>query len=465
VAEFLDAFPFPVGADNPLDVFGHHGVLLALFGEPLAGVDEEDVVGVFPSLLHHQDTGRDRRAVEDIGRQADDGIEVVAILDEVFPDVTLRRAPEEHAVRQDAGHRAAVVEVMHHVLDEGEVRLSLGSEFPVGAEAVVILMDGAGRPLGRERRIGDDGIEAEVGVLGRGMLQGVLVPQVKTLIVNTVQDHVHPCQVVGGRVHLLTVELPDILALLRHPQEQRGRAASGVIGTLELLLPGGDDLGENGADLLRSVELARLLPRATGELADEVFVGIAQHVGLGVVEPEVDLVQVDEHLGDEFVLLVLGFPQLGRAEIEILEQSLEVFLAIVSHRAGLNVLQDGGEFLQDEVVRLPRTLFRDLVEEFGGLEEVAQPPDGFLLNGGEHFLPVRAGLIDGVELDPVVLQNLIREEVHPLGEILVEDEAEDVVPKLISPHLPPQSVGDVPELGLEGFLVVFGHRITWECLT
>jgi len=56
-----------------------------------------------------------------------------------------------------------------------------------------------------------------------------------------------------------------------------------------------------------------------------------------------------------------------------------------------------------------------------------------------------------------VLQDVVREEVHPLGEILVEDEAEDVVPELIRAHFPPQGVGDVPELGLELLLVVFRH--------
>ena len=74
-----------------------------------------------------------------------------------------------------------------------------------------------------------------------------------------------------------------------------------------------------------------------------------------------------------------------------------------------------------------------------------------------------AGLVDGTEPDAVVLQDVVREEVHPLGEILVEDEAEDVVPELIRPHFPPQGVGDIPELGLELLLVVFGH--TWKDAT
>lgn len=95
--------------------------------------------------------------------------------------------------------------------------LVFGRESAVGAEAVVILMDCASRPLGGERRIGHDGVEAQIGVLGRGMLQGVLVLQVEALIVNAVQDHVHPRKVVSCGVHLLPVEAANFFDFLRHP--------------------------------------------------------------------------------------------------------------------------------------------------------------------------------------------------------------------------------------------------------
>jgi hypothetical protein len=152
-----------------------------------------------------------------------------------------------------------------------------------------------------------------------------------------------------------------------------------------------------------------------------------------------------------------SFDELRRAEIEILEQPLEVVLAVVAHRAGLDVLQDGGEVFQNEIVRLLRTLFRKAMKQLGRFQEVPQPPDGFLMDGGEHFLAIRRGFVDLVEPDAVVLQDFIREEVHPLGQILVKDEAQDVVPKLIRPHLPAQSVGDVPELSLERLSGVVGH--------
>jgi hypothetical protein len=57
------------------------------------------------------------------------------------------------------------------------------------------------------------------------------------------------------------------------------------------------------------------------------------------------------------------------------------------------------------------------------------------------------GILDLIEGYPVVLKNLIGEQMHPLGEILVKNEAKDVIAKVIRAHLTPQGVGNVPELG------------------
>ncbi len=56
-----------------------------------------------------------------------------------------------------------------------------------------------------------------------------------------------------------------------------------------------------------------------------------------------------------------------------------------------------------------------------------------------------------------MLEGFVREEVDLLGEILVEDEAEDVVAEVIGPHLTAEGIGDVPELGFELSLVVVCH--------
>ena len=56
---------------------------------------------------------------------------------------------------------------------------SLIGEPAIGAEALVVFVEGASGPVSGEGRIRDDGFGAQVGVLGRGMLQRVLVLQVE----------------------------------------------------------------------------------------------------------------------------------------------------------------------------------------------------------------------------------------------------------------------------------------------
>ena len=49
----------------------------------------------------------------------------------------------------------------------------------------------------------------------------------------------------------------------------------------------------------------------------------------------------------------------------------------------------------------------------------------------------------------VRLEQLVGIAVHLLAQVLVKDEAQDVVPKFIGAHLAPQGIGDVPESGVE----------------
>ena len=131
----------------------------------LAGVDEEDVVGIVALLLEHQDAGRDTGPKEDICREADDGIEVVAILDEVSADVP-SAAPRNST---PCGRTTAMVAPLSRwwtmCWTKAKSALVLGASLPYCAESLVILKDGVGGPVGGEWRVGDDGLETQVGVL------------------------------------------------------------------------------------------------------------------------------------------------------------------------------------------------------------------------------------------------------------------------------------------------------------
>jgi hypothetical protein len=95
----------------------------------------------------------------------------------------------------------------------------------------------------------------------------------------------------------------------------------------------------------------------------------------------------------------------------------------VAHGAGLDVLKDGGEVFQNEVVLCPCALFRNFVKQLGRFQEITEPGDGFFGDGGEQFPPAFAVLVDAFVDVAIVLQDLIGEEVHPLREVFVENEA------------------------------------------
>lgn len=121
MAVFLNLRTISVCLDNLLNVLLAEFVLGLDLLELLAGIDEEDVVIVLAALLHYQDTGRDACAVKDVGRQTDDCVNVVLLLNEELTDFALGCSAEQNAVRCNTSHCAAVIEVVDHVQDEGVV--------------------------------------------------------------------------------------------------------------------------------------------------------------------------------------------------------------------------------------------------------------------------------------------------------------------------------------------------------
>jgi hypothetical protein len=119
-------FPQLVGLDDLFDVLVAKDVLAFAFLEVLGGVDEEDVVRLL-ALLQHEDADRNARGVEEIRGQADDGVNV-AVLEQLSADAFLGAATKEHAVRQDDGHDALILEEMKAVQEEGEVGGGFGRE-------------------------------------------------------------------------------------------------------------------------------------------------------------------------------------------------------------------------------------------------------------------------------------------------------------------------------------------------
>ena len=100
------------------------------------------------------------------------------------------------------------------------------------------------------------------------------------------QEEVHAGDGRGGEILLLAEELaPEravIAVVLAHVmdgfEQHAARAASRIVDRLALLRV--EDVDHQPHDGARRVELAGLLVRDVGELLDQVFVGLAENVGL-----------------------------------------------------------------------------------------------------------------------------------------------------------------------------------------
>ena len=274
-----------------------------------------------------------------------------------------------------------------------------------------------------------------------------------------VQQHVHPGEVERRPVHLLPVIVPNLLHLTRHAQQQRAGAAGGVIDRFEPLLAGGNDPGEDRGDFLGGVKLPSFLARAAGELADEIFIGIAQHVAVHLLQLKIDAVEVDQHLGDQLVLGGFGAAQLGAGQVEVFEQLVEIILAVGAHGGLFDAGEDRLEIVQDEAARpvapLAVPALSNLTEQFGGFQEIAQLLNRFLAHRFQHRIAAVGAFAHVQILNTVLHQNAVGIAVHLFGEVFVENEAQNVVAELVRIHLAAQRVRNIPKLLLQPPLLFF----------
>ena len=282
------------------------------------GVDHKDALaGVGVLLVDDDDAGGDAGAVKKVGRQADDALDV-ALADEFAADLGLDIAAEQDAVRQDAGALAGAFERADDVQQVGVVAL-LGGRCAEGLKAIVGVVqriEARAPALVGKGRIGDHVVEGfeRFAILELGIGQGVALHDERRGVV--VQDHVHAGKAAGGGILLLPVEGDRRLGLIGHLQEQRTRAAGGVIDGrvgAGLGVTDAEDLRNDAADLGRGVELALALAALGGEVAHQVFVGVAQDVvAVGAVLREIEgLVLEDGDQVGEPIHHLLAAAELG----------------------------------------------------------------------------------------------------------------------------------------------------------
>ena len=175
------------------------------------------------------------------------------------------------------------------VLGRGHAELKAFELVGGGIEPVAPRFEG-------ERWIGDDeieGLEAAVLCLEVWAGEDVVLPDFRRRAV--VQDHVHHGQRLGGVVHFLPVERKvepgaALGFVVRLEQERAGaarRIVDGLVGALRAA--DANHLGHDARNFRRRVELALALARLGGEVAHEVFVGVAEQiVALRAVAAEVE---------------------------------------------------------------------------------------------------------------------------------------------------------------------------------
>ena len=120
---FLQLQPLVEDVHDLVNIPGAQAVLGTVLHEPAAGVDHEDAFsGLGIPLVDDDDAGGDARAIEQVGGQADDALDV-ALADQRAADVGFGIAAEEHAMRQDARAFAGALERAHDVQQVGVIAL------------------------------------------------------------------------------------------------------------------------------------------------------------------------------------------------------------------------------------------------------------------------------------------------------------------------------------------------------
>ncbi|VAS64302.1 Uncharacterised protein [Klebsiella pneumoniae] len=204
MAVLLQRFPVVVSICNLVDMFRQQAILGFHFLKVVACVNKQNTVVVLAALTQHQHTGWDTCAIEDIGRQPDYCVNTVHLLNHELANMAFRSSTEQNAMGQHYSHGAVIFQVIEHMLHKRHIRFAGRGQFAVLRKTVIVHKQLAGAPFGRERWVGDNRIKFQMRMLR--MFQSIFLHDFKVSIVNAMQNHVHTCQVVGGAVHLLTVD-------------------------------------------------------------------------------------------------------------------------------------------------------------------------------------------------------------------------------------------------------------------
>ena len=171
----------------------------------LACINEQNIVILLAAFLKDKDTSRYACAIENIGRQTDNGINIVFLLYQETAYNALCIPSEQNSVRSNASHRTTFIEVMNHMQNKSIVGCFLRCKSSCFTETVGVVEFVGSTPFGRERRICNHCIELHI--IECVPFKRIAILYFEAAESDTVQQHIHSGKVVSSRIFLLSIDI------------------------------------------------------------------------------------------------------------------------------------------------------------------------------------------------------------------------------------------------------------------
>ncbi len=276
------------GVHDPLGMLRAECVPGAARQIVVARVDEQHLARSLRAFVSRppqdQHTGGDAGAREEVGAEADHGLDDV-VAQQAFPDLAVTAGAEEYAVRHDRGRDAAFLKGSNHVLSEHQIGPAAPCPAPPHPLAVFrirlddqlrVVLQGHGRVGEHLGELPQPAVLVEVLWVG----QGVAVLQVE--FPDAVQQHVHGGDAPRGGVRVLAAErepagVTTVFAdvLMGRDQHAAGARAGVVDGVTGVRV---DEPDHHPHHVTRGVELSAAPTCGVGERVEEVPVRGSEHV-------------------------------------------------------------------------------------------------------------------------------------------------------------------------------------------
>src|SRR5699024_9478224 len=222
---------------NFLDVLFCQDIIIGFFFELLASVNEENICCRL-IFSKDKDTGRDRCPKKEIIRQLNNSLNKVSVY-QIFADLLLRTTTIKNPREGHNSRSAFIRQIRKAMHDKGKICLRFRCQNSCWCKTVIIDQRRVitTNPLNRIRRVGHNSIKGLI-ITMLSVQQRITTLDTKLVIVDIMEEHVHPSQIIGGHVNLLTVKtiLNDMLCKLFFGLKEEGtRTTSRVINLVDFI--------------------------------------------------------------------------------------------------------------------------------------------------------------------------------------------------------------------------------------